>query len=82
MVGIERFKPSTCNLYPLGSDSQRGSLISSQEKIAGSSRYATFVIVFTLVSTLCLRKDGTWNLVDHKDLGVLPQNQWEIGGVP
>lgn len=40
----------SCSLFPVGSDVQRGSFMSSHAKMVGSSLYITLVYVFTLVS--------------------------------
>lgn len=46
----------TCTMAPVGSASQRGSFMSSQPRMAGSSLYGTPVRVFTRVSTVCRTK--------------------------
>jgi hypothetical protein len=59
----------TCRVFPLGSEIQRGSLMSSHEKMAGSFLYATPVTVLTLVRTVCKKKkEGHKTTTDHEQL--------------
>lgn len=52
----------TWSLSPEGSDVQRGSFISSQAKMVGSSLYVTFVNEFTLLSTVFVVYMGINNM--------------------
>lgn len=58
----------TCRVFPVGSEIQRGSLMSSHAKMAGSFLYATPVTVLTLVRTVCKKKERHKTTTDHEQL--------------
>jgi hypothetical protein len=57
-----------CRVFPVGSEIQRGSLMSSHAKMAGSFLYATPVTVLTLVRTVCKKKERHKTTTDHEQL--------------